>query len=127
MGINTFGKINNNGAEYNYSAILFAPTETHPYTNVFIDPTAPKFTLRYDCIDLLSYTNDILSPLLTGTIIYTDKYGDMSLYNEMPYVYCIINLQKVDPDTKAVEEDSCFNHIFIVEKIELLDNNATVF
>ena len=83
-------------------------------------------------IEEISYESKLNDLVLSGYIIYTDKYGNVDKLMTQQYCYCellfAINNNKTDGSLNVVgiDDKNCFTHQFIVNNINVIDRELNV-
>lgn len=87
-----------------------------------------------DCADIdeFVYENKLNSLVLTGHIIYTDKYAQVDKFIHQHIAYCTIlfceNLKKNDNGIviEKLDEDNMFQHTFVISNIRVLSRDQSI-
>ena len=113
-----------NGEKYSVNVSIFAPTRDTKFTDLAHEN---KETMIFENIDSIEIVHDIINPLLTGKIVYTDsEYVVMKKFQSLPYVYVHISFgkhnQKASDDIITLERQ--FNHTFLVDNIQIVGQSG---
>lgn len=78
------------------------------------------------------YVNELNNLLLTGSILYTDKYGIVDQFIEEPYPWCDIFLCEVEEQfdnsiaISKFSDTNKFQHTFLINNIEILNREKSI-
>lgn len=77
-------------------------------------------------IEEFNYTSELNSLVLTGQIIYVDKYGLVDKFLEQQYCRCDVIFAEMLADDDGsisngqIDEENCFEHSFIVDNLKIV-------
>lgn len=83
-------------------------------------------------IEEFVYENKLNSLVLTGHIIYTDKYARVDKFLNQHFGYCYVffaeNKQKSDNGLviEKIDEEQCFTHTFIISGIKVISRQSSI-
>ena len=126
MNINVSEIVTENGLRYSYAAVLYSMRGNVDGTSFEKDDTSQTILPIGSTIKTV-IRNSLISPVMTGTIIFKDEGGIVASFVGSMNTYCDIQLQMLDG--KGVPTGVSFLHKFWVKSTDILevDGNTCTF